>query len=73
MVKSKKHLTIFAKGSILDILEDSEYASGCWNLFFLPIFNISKPCTLMLKEMHDDHAPSLFFFAKPDALFACGH
>ena len=41
--------------------------------FFLPIFNISKPCTLMLKEVHDDHAPSLFFFAKPDALFACGH
>ena len=29
MVKSKKHLTTFAKGSILDILEDSEYASGC--------------------------------------------
>ena len=34
IIISKKQLTIFAKRPILDVLQGSEYASGCLNLFF---------------------------------------
>ena len=65
IVNVKKLLTIFSKPSILDVSLGSEYASGYWNLFFSPIFNISKPCTLVEKKVCGDHTPN-FFFAKPE-------
>ena len=50
IVNTKKLLTIFAKCSILDVPQSSEFASGCQNIFFSPIFIISKLWTFMQQK-----------------------
>ena len=39
---------------ILSDLQGSEYGSRCSNLFLLPIFNISKPRTMIQKKVRCD-------------------
>ena len=69
---AEKLLSIFEKRSTLDIWQGSEYTSGCWNLFFFsPIFNISKPQTLMQKKVRGDYASNVFFLANPGMQGLC--